>query len=84
MMHVSRRRALAAIATGAGAIAVVGVRFSAADQPHMQAALNALKTAQRELEAATRDKGGHREKALKLIDEAMAEVQAGMDFDRVH
>jgi hypothetical protein len=84
-MHVSRRRALAAIATSAGTIAIVGVQPSAAaDQPHMQAALNALKTAQRELGAATRDKGGHREKALKLIEDAMTEVQAGIDFDREH
>jgi hypothetical protein len=53
-------------------------------QPHMQAALDELRSARSELETAATDKGGHREKAITLIDEAIAEVQAGMEFANGH
>ena len=52
--------------------------FALAAQPHMQAALHALRNSKAELEAAIPDKGGHRVKALGLIDEAITEVQAGI------
>ena len=50
------------------------------DQPHMKAALNLLKDAQKELKAATPDKGGHRVKAMQIVDQAIAEVKAGISF----
>lgn len=50
-------------------------------QPHMQAALAALQNAKAQLQVATADKGGHRVKAMALIDSAMAEVRAGIAFD---
>lgn len=53
-------------------------------QPHMQAALDELRSARQELDAAVADKGGHREKAITLIDEALVEVQAGMEFANGH
>ena len=34
------------------------------------------------LERATADKGGHRVKAIQHVDAAIAEVRAGMRFDR--
>ena len=37
-----------------------------------------------ELEAANSDKGGHRAKAIGLVDEAIGEVQAGIEFARTH
>ena len=52
--------------------------FALAAQPHMQAALHALRNSKAELEAALPDKGGHRVKALGLIDQAITEVQAGI------
>lgn len=55
-----------------------------ADQPHMQAALDALETAERQLNEATPDKGGHRTAALKHVHAAMAEVRKGIAFDRRH
>jgi hypothetical protein len=58
--------------------------LSFADQPHMEAALSSLQQAKVSLEKATADKGGHRVKALKAIDQAIAQVQAGIDFDRSH
>lgn len=69
---------ITAIATG-----FVAGRASA-DQPRMQAALGHLKLARTELEHADRDKGGHREAALKLTNEAIAETERGIQFDRHH
>ena len=56
----------------------------AADQPHMEAARDHLRAAERELEKATADKGGHRASALKLVRQAIAEVERGINFDRRH
>lgn len=53
-----------------------------ADQPNMQAALASLQQARDKLERATPDKGGHRAKAIQLVDAAIAEVKAGIRFDR--
>ena len=53
-------------------------------QPHMNAALDELRGARSELEAANSDKGGHRAKAIGLVDEAIAEVQAGIEFANTH
>ncbi len=69
---------VAAIASG-----FVAGRASA-DQPHMQAALEHLRLAKVELEKADRDKGGHRERALRLTNDAIAEVERGINFDRRH
>ncbi len=54
---------------------------SAEPQPHMQAALASLRTAKDQLQKATHDKGGHRVKAIALIDQAIAEVERGIAFD---
>jgi hypothetical protein len=53
-------------------------RASAA-QPHMRAALDHLISAKTELQVAARDKGGHRVKALGLVNDAIAEVRLGID-----
>lgn len=57
---------------------------SGGGQPHMNAAADELRSARAELYAATGDKGGHRERAIALVDEAIAEVQAGIDYARTH
>ena len=54
----------------------------APDQPHMQAALNALQNARDSLNRADADKGGHRAKALGLVNDAISEVQKGIDAGR--
>jgi hypothetical protein len=46
----------------------------------MEAALDHLQSARTELESALADKGGHRARAMSLVDQAMAEVQAGMEW----
>jgi hypothetical protein len=55
-----------------------------ADQPRMHAALDDLQKARAELRAATHDKGGHRGRAVGYVDSAIAEVNAGIRFDRQH
>jgi hypothetical protein len=54
------------------------------DQPFMQAARADLQTAKRELQRATPDKGGHRAKAISLVNQAIAQVNAGIAYDRRH
>jgi len=51
---------------------------SGANQPRMQAALDALQKARTELQAAVANKGGHRVKAISLVNDAIAEVKAGI------
>jgi len=55
-----------------------------AAQPHMQAALDHLRNARRELNAAVADKGGHRERALALVADAISQVEEGIQFSRSH
>jgi hypothetical protein len=54
------------------------------DQPHMEAALQHLREAEEELGRATRDKGGHRSRALALARQAESEVNAGIHYDDSH
>ncbi len=53
-------------------------------QPHMNAALDHLQTARHELEVASAEKGGHRVRAIELVDAAISEVNAGMEYARTH
>jgi hypothetical protein len=53
-------------------------------QPEMTAAIQHLREAQRNLESASHDKGGHRVKALQLIQQAIAEVESGIQYDNTH
>jgi hypothetical protein len=64
----------ALVFTGVG----IGAGVAVADQPHMQNALNDLNAAQGELQIALHDKGGHRENALGLIQQAISEVNLGI------
>lgn len=75
----------AAIACAAAlGIGFAGGTVAAERQPHMRAALRALTTAKVQLQEANADKGGHREKALRLVNEAIGEVQAGVRYDNRH
>lgn len=84
MNDISRRSLVGALFSGACLGLLAPARAKAADQPRMQAALDALRNAERELEAATPDKGGHRQKAMRLVRQAIAEVERGIKFDRRH
>ena len=79
------RRDLLAAAPALGVAAVLaGSTEARADQPHMDAALDALKSARHELDAAIADKGGHRGNALRLVKQAIVEVERGIEFARRH
>ena len=54
------------------------------DQPHMQAALEALQQAKHHLEEAKHDKGGHRAAALKAVNDAIKHVKEGMEVGEKH
>jgi hypothetical protein len=84
MNMISRRSVVSTIFSGALLGLALPRRAKAADQPRMQAALDALRTANRELGAATDDKGGHRKRAMRLVNQAIAEVERGIKFDRRH
>jgi hypothetical protein len=53
-------------------------------QEHMQAALEALKSARTHLGEAVADKGGHRVKAMEHVKLAIEEVEAGIAYARAH
>jgi len=78
-----RRLAIALLLFTAIGSGFVAGRASA-DQPRMQAALDHLRLARTELEHADRDKGGHREAAIKYTNDAIAECERGIRFDRHH
>ncbi len=63
-------------------LAVAGIAFSAgfaiAAQPKMEAALASLRHARDDLDRAEHDKGGHRVKAIELVDKAIEEVKEGL------
>jgi hypothetical protein len=53
-------------------------------QPKMQAAFEALQQADASLQRASPNKGGHRERAIGLVRQAMAAVDAGMRYAAAH
>jgi hypothetical protein len=53
--------------------------WAAIHQPHMIAALEALNKARAELEVAEHNKGGHREKALELVNKAIVQTKKGIE-----
>jgi hypothetical protein len=54
------------------------------DQPNMVTARSYLVNAIANLNRASVDKGGYRELALRLTNAAIAEVDAGIEYDRTH
>lgn len=65
------------------AVSFVAGQISAS-QPMMNSALTNLKQARSNLNRATADKGGHRNRALSLVNDAIDEVEKGISFDRHH
>jgi hypothetical protein len=75
---VSRQKLLLGVAI----ISSLGIGYALGAQPHMDAALALLQNARGELNQAEPNKGGHREKAIALVDQAIGEVRAGIAFAR--
>ncbi len=72
-----RNRILKAMVTvgTAGGASAAGLAYAA--QPHMEAALNALLTAQSELKVGEHNKDGHRAKAPDPVNRAIEQVRPG-------
>lgn len=62
----------------------LGIGYAIGAQPHMEATIALLQNARAELSAATPNKGGHRERALALIDQTIAQVREGITFAATH
>jgi TAT (twin-arginine translocation) pathway signal sequence len=81
----SRRSFLQIAATVAAAAAVTLPATAArAEQGNMDRALGALQDALQSLREATPNKGGHKEIAVQLIEQAIAQVNAGIVFANEH
>ncbi|TCR60643.1 hypothetical protein [Bosea sp. BK604] len=75
------RRNLLRLAGGAvAASAVLSANEALAYQGNMERALSSLYSSLGSLREATSDKGGHKAKAVQLIQQAIGQVQAGIDF----
>jgi hypothetical protein len=68
----------------AGAMILGSGAAFAEPQPNMQEAMGHLQQAKAALERAEHDKGGHREKALEHVNQAIHQVQVGIDFANKH
>ena len=80
-----KRNSVTTLAAVVLALVLVVPQFAfSEDQPHMQEALRHLQAATAELERATHDKGGHREKALELTRQAIQHVNEGIQYDNTH
>jgi hypothetical protein len=65
---------------GIAIAASMGIGYAIGAQPHMSESIAFLQSARGELAASTPNKGGHRERAIGLIDQAIGEVRAGIAF----
>jgi hypothetical protein len=77
-MMISRRSTLQQILPAVGLVGIGANLAKAEPQPHMHAALEHLRAAKTSLEKANPDKGGHRVKAMELVDGAIREVEQGI------
>lgn len=57
---------------------------TARSQPNMEAAIQHLRAAQDSLQNASSDKGGHRARALQMVEQAIQETQAGIEYADGH
>lgn len=78
-------RSICSLLTLAAAATVFTAPLAQAEpQPKMREALADLEAARAKLEHADHDKGGHREKAIELINNAIAQIKEGIRFDNRH
>jgi hypothetical protein len=59
-------------------------RHMARHEPHMSAALGHLQQAREELQRAAPNKGGHRARAMELVNQAIQQIQEGEQYDEQH
>jgi hypothetical protein len=83
---MTRRSFAATAATGVAAIGLLGASAKSADayQGNMERALASLREAFGSLRDSTPNKGGHRERAMDLVQQAISQTQAGIEFANMH
>lgn len=80
---MNRRSALNTLAAGGLAsvlLACVSPAQAEERHPHIREAIKALREARVELREGARIFGGHRETALKAVDEAIAQLERALEF----
>lgn len=65
---------------GTAVVSTLGIVYAIGAQQRMPATIALLQNARTELVAATPGRGGHRERALALVDQAIVEVREGISF----
>jgi hypothetical protein len=83
-MFMTRRRILSGLVLTLTLTTGFLAGHASAAQPRMRAALDHLRSAKSDLERADADKGGHRTRALELVNSAISQVEQGMSYDRRH
>lgn len=78
-MYNTTRRNFGLLALG-GAVTAAVTTPALAEQGNMENALSALYAAQDALRRAEGAKGGHRATAMSLVQQAITETQAGIEF----
>jgi len=81
---MKKRFGLPALALGSALFGSALTGIAQGSQPHMVSALHMLTNAQAQLQAAVPDKGGHRDRAINLVGQAISEVQQGVNYAKVH
>jgi hypothetical protein len=86
MSKLTRREVAALAAGGTLAATLVGISATpaAARQGNMDHALVSLREARRALQEATPNKGGHKERAIELVDRAIDQVRQGIEWANHH
>jgi hypothetical protein len=77
-MYVSKTRLAIGTALTALTFGILGAGTAYAYQEHMFNARNDLQQAANELQQAEHDKGGHREAAVGLVQQAIDQVNQGI------
>lgn len=83
-MTISRRFTLQRILLAIGLGALAANTAKGERQPHMHAALGHLRAARESLERADPDKGGHRARAIQLVNDAIHHVEEGIAYANHH
>ena len=83
-MRKNWKALMLAVVLGALTLVLLANLPAMAEQKHMEKALSTLKEARLQLENADRNKGGHRRRAVELIDQAINEVEKGIRYADTH
>jgi hypothetical protein len=83
-MQISKVRLAIASVLTATTFSVLGAGTAYAYQEHMFNARNDLQQGLGELQQAEHDKGGHREQAVVLVQQAIDQVNQGIQWGQEH